>query len=130
MLYIVRGIPGSGKTTYAKKLGCPEFEADQYFMVGGKYRWDPRRLKNAHNWCKRNVAELLRQGKDVAVANTFVKAKHVQEYVDLAISYDSPYRVIKILGNHKNVHNVPDEKVQKMKSEWEDFAGEKTIKVS
>lgn len=127
MLYIVRGIPGSGKSTYAKTLGCPVFEADMFFIKDGKYNWNPRLLGSAHNWCKQNVSKLLSKGKDVAVANTFIKLKHIQEYIDLAKKYDEPYQVIKIVGDHKNVHSVPDETVKKMKANWEDFNGEKTV---
>jgi predicted kinase len=29
-LYIVRGLPGSGKSTFAKTLQIPHFESDQY----------------------------------------------------------------------------------------------------
>jgi adenylate kinase family enzyme len=32
ILYIVRGIPGSGKSTFAKTLGGIHIEADQYFV--------------------------------------------------------------------------------------------------
>ena len=35
MLYIVRGIPGSGKSTFAKSLGGTHFETDMFFMVVG-----------------------------------------------------------------------------------------------
>jgi adenylate kinase family enzyme len=33
-LYIVRGLPGSGKSTFARSIAKPYqiFEADQYFM--------------------------------------------------------------------------------------------------
>lgn len=127
MLYIVRGLPGAGKSTYAKSLGCLVYEADQYFMKGGKYVWDPRRIKNAHIWCKRNVGQMLSRELDVCVANTFVKTEHIQEYIDLANKFRSEYCVIKIVGDHKNVHNVPDEVVARMKSEWEDWKGERII---
>ena len=31
-LILVRGLPGSGKSTFGKSLGCPCFEADMYFI--------------------------------------------------------------------------------------------------
>lgn len=40
---ILRGLPGSGKSTYAKKLaeeGWLHFENDMYFMKNGKYVFD------------------------------------------------------------------------------------------
>ena len=45
MLYIVRGVPGSGKTTYSKQLGIFHVEADMFHMKDGEYRWDPKRVK-------------------------------------------------------------------------------------
>ena len=41
-LYIVRGLPGSGKSTFARSIAKPYqiFEADQYFMKKGKYNFD------------------------------------------------------------------------------------------
>ena len=40
VLYIVRGIPGSGKSTFAKSLGGTHFEADMFFMKDGEYKFD------------------------------------------------------------------------------------------
>jgi adenylate kinase family enzyme len=49
IIYLVRGIPGSGKSTFAKSLGGTHFETDQFFMVDGKYNFDGSKLKEAHN---------------------------------------------------------------------------------
>ena len=37
-LFLVRGLPGSGKSTFAKAIGGPVFEADQYFMPDEFYK--------------------------------------------------------------------------------------------
>ena len=42
-LYILRGIPGSGKTTHAKRLAGTNgviISADDYFMRDGEYCFD------------------------------------------------------------------------------------------
>ena len=47
ILYIVRGIPGSGKSTFAKTLGGIHIEADQYFVDGdGNYNFDGSKKHN------------------------------------------------------------------------------------
>lgn len=128
MLYIIRGIPGSGKSTYAKKFGCVVFEADQYFMHNGKYEYDQRKIKSAHLWCKNMTEKMLLRGIDVCVANTFVKRCYIKEYVDLAKRINEPVKIIKIVGNHQSIHNIPDDIVNNMKKEWEDYEGEEIYK--
>ena len=48
-LILVRGLPGSGKSTEAKKIaktGYYHFEADQYFITpSGEYKFDKNLLK-------------------------------------------------------------------------------------
>ena len=44
-LYIVRGVPGSGKSTFAKSIGGIHIEADQFFMENGKYNFDEHLAK-------------------------------------------------------------------------------------
>ena len=44
-LFILRGLPGSGKTTLAKSIGAVHFEADMYFMEGNEYKFDVTKLK-------------------------------------------------------------------------------------
>ena len=43
-LILVRGIPGSGKSTFAKEIsyGFPFLSADDFFMIEGKYQFDPK----------------------------------------------------------------------------------------
>ena len=53
MLIIIRGLPGSGKTTLAKSFeGYQHFESDKCFMVGDKYEFDPTELSTAHAFCQ------------------------------------------------------------------------------
>jgi adenylate kinase family enzyme len=59
-LIIVRGIPGSGKSTFASSLGIPHYEADQYFIgADGVYRFDFSKLGEAHRQCRVSVGKAL-----------------------------------------------------------------------
>ena len=53
-LFLLRGLPGSGKTTLAKSLGGMHIEADNYFMVDGEYKFDASKL-NIYQ-CEGNVS--------------------------------------------------------------------------
>lgn len=72
-LHIIRGISGSGKSTFAATLGCPVFEADAYHISDGKYNWQAANAKSAHAWCRSVTFDALSQGITCAVANTFLE---------------------------------------------------------
>ena len=64
-LVLIRGPPGSGKSTMAKVLalvGFGHFEADMYFVVDGRYRYDASRIREAHAWCQTRTREALLAG--------------------------------------------------------------------
>lgn len=82
-LTIIRGLPGSGKTTLAQQLGQPYFEADQFFMdATGNYSFQANRLGEAHAWCLESVKATLESGQDCTVSNTFTRRWEMQPYMD------------------------------------------------
>lgn len=126
-LRIIRGIPGSGKSTFAKSFGCLHVENDMFRMRDGGYCFDGR-SKGVKNNCLRFVEEALRLGIDVCVSNVFWNYDGVNQYVELGKFYGADVEVYKIVGNHKNLHNVPDHVVKGFQNKWEDFRGEKVVK--
>lgn len=125
-LIIVRGLPGSGKSTFASKLGLPHFEADMYFtLIGnGEYRFDPTRLHDAHDWCYDMVRKHLLTS-DVVVSNTFTMARELRQYTELK-DYKECAEIIvyRCTGNYGSIHSVPEETLQKMKARFVDYEGE------
>ena len=123
-LYIVRGIPGSGKSTFAQSLDCPVFEADQYFIDSetGEYKFDGSKIKLAHNWCKLRVEQSMEdESQKIAVSNTFTQEWEMDAYYELAKQYG--YRVFSLIVENRhggvNEHGVPEDKLEIMKNRFE-----------
>ena len=51
----------------------------------------------------------------------------ISVFIDLAEEYGAELKVYTVKGNHGSVHNVPEDIIQKMKDEWEDFEGEEIV---
>lgn len=131
-LILLRGVPGSGKSTTAKLLGVggagtAHFEADMFFMEGGEYKFDVTKLKDAHQWCQSEVerAMLLNHttghNSKIIVSNTFTQEWEMEAYYKLAETWG--YRVTSLIVENrhggKNVHGVPEDKLQAMKDRFE-----------
>lgn len=120
MLYIVRGLPGTGKSTLAKKLGyvC---EADQYFETPNGYVFDGSQLPKAHNLCRMNVESAMKnEVTNIVVSNTFSQRWEMDSYYELAVQYNYNVTEITLTGTrHDNKHNVPLETIDKMIKRWE-----------
>ena len=127
-LFIVRGHPGSGKTTLGLMIApCATYSADDWFemqahMLGKKYKevWSPAKLETAHDWCKQSTQTAMAIGASrVAVCNTFVKMEQVEPYIELAEQYGYQVSILRCENDFDNVHDVPKQTVQKMKLEME-----------
>lgn len=132
-LIIIRGIPGSGKSTFAKQLmkhypknEIEHFESDQFFMDNGVYKFDFQKLPTAHLVCLRNTQDALLNDKTVIVSNTFTTRKEMKPYLKFAEENNIETIIYRCTGNYQNQHGVPVETLEKMKRNLENnpFDGE------
>jgi len=126
-LILIRGLPGSGKSTIAKFMlneNTVHFEADLYFMVNGRYRFKPDKLSDAHQWCQRETNQSLVMGKRVIVSNTFTTMKELEPYFAIAADHKILPNVITCNNRFDNIHSVPPETMEKMQKRWEDDISE------
>ena len=117
-LILIRGLPGSGKSTRARGLaffGFEHFEADMFFERDGVYRYDSSRIRDAHAWCQKMARQALASGKRAVVSNTFTRLQEMEPYRNMA----ERVRVVEVRGNWGNLHGVPPATVQKMAERWE-----------
>lgn len=119
-LILIRGLPGSGKSTIAKQLaGFEHYEADMFHMKNGEYCFQSDKVKDAHNWCKQETFNALVCGKNVVVSNTFTRYWEMQDYFEMAKTFGIKPLVIVANGDFENVHNVPKEVIEAMRNRWE-----------
>lgn len=125
MLYLVRGLPGSGKSTFAQTLaealGATHLEADQYFTnEEGEYFWVPELVHRAHKWCENYALISFREGETIVVSNTFTREKEMKPYLDMAEFYGYDVTTLIVENRHGNVsvHDVPEETMTKMRNRF------------
>ena len=126
-LYIVRGVPGSGKSTFAKSIGGIHIEADQFFMINGEYNFDITKIKLAHKYCQNQTEAWMKtdgvqvNNHKIVVSNTFTQEWEMKPYFELAEKYGYIVFTVIVENRHgrKNIHDVPEDKIQQMKDRFE-----------
>jgi predicted kinase len=136
---VMRGIPGSGKSTYARRiqqeanavhqqeqerffllrlaLPCQIVSADQFFMENGVYRFDPKKLGDAHRQCMRDFLNLVTQGcEHVIVDNTNLNVEDASPYVAVGEAMGYEVTVVQIhcppsVAAARNLHGVPAKRI-------------------
>lgn len=127
-LIIVRGAPGSGKSTFAESIAGSYgevFEADDYFYEHGDsgYDFEPSKLGEAHDWCKDRVESAMRDRgvQRVVLSNTSTRVWEFLPYVSLAAKFG--YRVHSIVKENRHrgesTKDIPESSVKKMRDRFE-----------
>jgi predicted kinase len=123
-LLLIRGLPGSGKTTLAKEVYVPQgflhFESDDFFRKNGRYAFDPRRRNDARQWCRDQVYEALLAGRDVVVSDNFLSKCEVRPYRDLANHLKAYLKIITLRTQFGSKHITNKALLAQIKSRWQE----------
>jgi tRNA uridine 5-carbamoylmethylation protein Kti12 len=138
-VYILRGVPGSGKSTMTKRLlsGLSPDEtstivsADHWFEKSGSYQFDPTQLGQAHGNSQKSFIEALKNGVSVVIVdNTNIKNRDMKLYIDQAKKFNYDWEIVQLeAADPQNIHGVPSDtvasmvkrlasEVEKMPEEW------------
>lgn len=123
LCYILRGVPGSGKSTFATLI-TPDaesiHEADKYMVnEAGEYEFNPARLAECHDKCYNAFLKDIEAEKPVVVlSNTSTQVWEYVAYVAAALQHD--YNVIEVTlsSNFQNVHGCPGDRVAMFKERF------------
>lgn len=135
VLFLLRGLPGSGKSFIAEQLHSTYPRAsvcstDDYFSRDGIYHWQPNLLPQAHQSCRDRTFSACRNNRTnvIVVDNTNIRLEEMDPYIRLA--NDTGYAVViiesktpwardpKQLASH-SVHAVPLNVVRNRLGQWE-----------
>lgn len=139
MLILVQGLPGSGKSTFARSLalalGAQHLETDMYFLRGGNYKFDAKRLGQAHAWCQYQTHLFLEKGLPVIVSNTFTRPFETRPFEKIAEKLGVDFQVFHVDPgltpeqlHDRCLHNVPLETIKKMAARWETHPAATTLR--
>lgn len=119
---ILRGLPGSGKSTWAEKQPLAFIcSADKFFEDESGYHFDPSKLKDAHAWCFKRFKEAIAVRMSlIIVDNTNTTTWEYARYADLAIDQiDCELEIRSFFGGYASIHDVPAKTIKRMLDRWE-----------
>jgi predicted kinase len=133
--YIMRGIPGSGKSTTVRELiqgydnlalSVAVHSTDDLCMVDGEYQFVVELAGARHAQNLENFRHSVTRGVPCVICdNTNVRTEHYQDYVEAAELWG--YKVVIVEMVHpkpevayrRTTHGVPLERIERMIADWE-----------
>lgn len=127
-LVLIRGLPGSGKSTIAKMLrdefGFFHVEADMCITNSSGYHFSPDTTRASHEWCYETTRLAMRNGMDVVVANVFSDPACFFKYFAPVNGLQPDFKILEARGEYRSVHNIPSGYIESLKSTWDQVSDE------
>jgi predicted kinase len=126
-LILLRGLPGSGKTSLAKVLSddgqWPVFSVDSYFTDPdtGEYRFEFDKNHLAYKACLQNTEEAMKQRTEkIFIDNTLTIEWEIEPYFQLASAYNYTIFVATVENRHKgkNTHDISEDQLERMAAKY------------
>lgn len=134
VLYIMQGVPGSGKSFLASLIKHGDNDekpvvcsTDTFFYVNGVYKFDPTKLPEYHAKNLNHAIRCMDAGYSVVVDNTNIRRWQCREYVRHAVAKNIPIIFVRVDGRFSNEHGVPQEIVERLRSEMQELTVESVL---
>ena len=139
ILYLIRGVPGTGKSHLAKKLRGitgTNIDGDSFFMKDGVFQFDPAKEDEAKQWMTGRADKSMGlEANPVIVNDTLGKTEEMKPYAELAAKHGYEVRILEPAWDHRlktpegkwnheflkgrSLHGVDDKMLQKMIDDYE-----------
>jgi len=108
-------------------VGRAHIETDMYFMKTGEYKFDGTKIKEAHQWCQKEVDTMMILNRiegihnKIVVSNTFTQEWEMEPYLEMAEEFGYRVNSLIVENRHGNesIHGVPAEAMDRMEKRFE-----------
>ncbi|KAL1282451.1 hypothetical protein QQF64_001254 [Cirrhinus molitorella] len=142
LLVLLRGAPGSGKTTLANAMlaqnpGGVVLSTDDYFTQNGQYYFEPNLLGEAHEWNHQRAKEAFERGQTpIIIDNTNMQCWEMKPYVAMAQKHrykvlfrepDTWWKTKPRELERRTRHQVTKEKIRRILERYDRFVSVQSI---
>ncbi|XDV14939.1 hypothetical protein PO909_015103 [Leuciscus waleckii] len=142
VLVLLRGAPGSGKTTLAHAMvaqnpGGVVLSTDEYFIQNGQYQFEPNLLGEAHEWNHQRAKDAFEKGQSpIIIDNTNMQCWEMKPYVAMALKHgykvlfrepDTWWKTKPRELEKRTRHQVTKEKIRRVLERYDRFVSVQSI---
>ncbi|XP_077059653.1 NEDD4-binding protein 2 isoform X2 [Siphateles boraxobius] len=142
VLVLLRGAPGSGKTTLANAMvaqnpGGVVLSTDEYFFQNGQYQFEPNLLGEAHEWNHQRAKDAFEKRQSpIIIDNTNMQCWEMKPYVAMALKHgykvlfrepDTWWKTKPRQLEKRTRHQVTKEKIRRILERYDRFVSVQSV---